>query len=136
FVSPKLERFVARLRKTKIFQPEKVRLRSLNLSRSHCLARANGTEFFIQLRADRVLSAFTKRRKQAYRVRAVFVPHHCERCPIFIVRVRSDAHHRPRISQVKERLVQRDSICRGVSTARRVRTASDSDRIKCLPGSK
>src|SRR5436190_24368643 len=64
FVSPEPEGFFARLRETKIFQSEKVRVRSLNLSRRHRLVRANRAHLLIQLRTNCVLPTFTISGKQ------------------------------------------------------------------------
>src|SRR5204863_9741003 len=97
------------LRKTESLQSQRVRLRALNLSRSHCLARANRSHLFIQLGPDRILAAFAKRREQTDRMRSIFVPHHDERRAVFIVRMGRDAHHRPRILKVEQRLIEGDA---------------------------
>src|SRR5260370_39841344 len=87
-----------------------MRFGSLDLGGGHCFARANGAQFLVKLRPDGVLSAFAESREQTDRVRAVLAPHDDQRRAIFIVWVRGDAHHRPRIRQIEQRLIKCDSI--------------------------
>ena len=112
FMSPKPECFIRSLRITEILQAEKVRLGALNLGRRHCLARANRSQFFVKLRPNCVLSAFTKGREQTDSVRAVLAAHDDQRRAVLVIRMRGDAHHRPWISQIEQRLIERNAIHR------------------------
>ena len=116
FMSPEPESFVARFRKSKILQAQKVWLGPLNLRRRHRLVRANGAHLFIQLWPNRVLSALAVRRKQTDRMRPKLVPHHDERRAVFIIRMGRHTHHCPRVAQIQQRLVKRDAIRRRVRT--------------------
>src|SRR5712671_5932258 len=105
FMSPKLECFIRRFRITEIFQSEKVRLRSLDLRRGHCFARANRAQFFVEFRPDRILSSFTEGREQTDSMSAELASHYDQRSAILVVRVRRNAHDRPGILEIEQRLI-------------------------------
>ncbi len=120
FVAPEAKRFVGGFRIAKILEAEEVWLRALDLSGGSCLARANRPQFFVKLRPDCVLTPFAKGREHADRMCAVFSPHNDQRGSILVIRMRGDAHHRPWVCEVEQRLVEVDAIfiC-GLSRRRR-----------------
>src|SRR5262249_7784349 len=95
FTAPDRVRLFRGLRKTKIAEAEEVWFRALHFSGGHRLARADHTELFVELRTDRVLSAFAEGREKRDGVHAVLAAQDRERAAVLVVRMRRDTHHRP-----------------------------------------
>src|SRR5215212_604472 len=64
FSVPGGKRLFSRLRKTKIAKAEKVRFRALHFRGGHRLARADHSEFFVELGTDCILPALAESRKK------------------------------------------------------------------------
>src|SRR5918911_1594546 len=118
-LSPEAESLCGRFREAEISQGQKVRLRALNLCRSERLARANHTEFFVKLRAGSVLPALAIGGKERDCVRAPLAPEHRQRRPVFVVRMRRDAHHSPGVREIKQSLIKLNRIRLILSLKRR-----------------
>ena len=63
-------------------------------------------ELFVEFGADRVLSTFAGSRRERDGVHSVFAAENGQAAAILVVRMSGNAHHRPWICEVEQRLMQ------------------------------
>src|SRR5215213_6059164 len=104
-MAPDAQRLFRRFREAEVAQAQKVWLRALHLRGRDGLARAYRAQLFVKLWANRILPAFAESGKDRHSMNAVFAAQHRQGCSVLVIRVRGDAHHRQRVRQIEQRLV-------------------------------